>query len=50
VIARTKLRGGTVMTEEVKKQGGAKIPNVCEHFGVTWTNLEGFLADNGWEF
>ena len=50
IIACAQMCGGTVITEEVRKDGGAKIPNVCDHFKINWTNLEGFLAENNWEF
>lgn len=50
VIAAAKLRQGCVITEEEKKDNAAKIPNVCEHFGVECDNLEGFLQRQGWEF
>ena len=32
------------------KKNAGKIPNVCEHFGVDWTNVEGFMAREGWTF
>jgi hypothetical protein len=50
VIACAYVRSGTVVTEEAKKPNAAKIPNVCEHFGVLCTDVEGFLAENGWQF
>jgi len=39
-----------VVTEEIKKEHAAKIPNVCEHFKVPCVNMEGFLVQNGWQF
>lgn len=50
LIACAKVRGGTVVTEEGKKLNAAKIPNVCEHFEVPCTNVEGFLTASGWQF
>jgi hypothetical protein len=50
VIACASVRGGTVVTEESSKPNSAKIPNVCSHFGVPCTNVEGFLASNNWQF
>lgn len=50
VIASAKVRGGCVVTEEKLKPNAAKIPNVCEHFGVRWTSLEGFMHQQGWSF
>jgi len=42
VIACANVSDGTVVTQEVKKEGGSKIPNVCEHFKIKCTNLEDF--------
>jgi hypothetical protein len=50
LIACAKVGGGTVVTEEVNKPNAAKIPNICEHFGVPCTNVEGFLTASGWRF
>ncbi len=50
VIAAAKIRNGWVVTEEEKKENAAKIPNVCEHFGIECTNLEGFMALQKWMF
>lgn len=50
VIACAKVRDGCAVTEEAHRPNAAKIPNVCDHFGVAWTNVEGFLAYYGWQF
>jgi len=50
VIACASVKGGSVVTEETAKPNSAKIPIVCEHFGVACTNLEGFLSARGWQF
>lgn len=50
VIACAKICNGTVVTQEVKKEGGAKIPNICDYFKIKCTTVEGFLAENGWRF
>jgi hypothetical protein len=50
VIAAAKVLGGTVVTEEAKKPNAARIPNVCEHFGIPCLNVEGFLAERKWTF
>ena len=39
VIASAKLRKGCVVTEEEKKDHAARMPNVCDHFGIKWANL-----------
>jgi hypothetical protein len=49
-IARARVLGGCVVTEEKLKPNAAKIPNVCEHFRVPCTNVEGFLTQNGWRY
>jgi len=50
VIALAKVVGCCVVTEESKKDNAARIPNVCEHFGLGWTNLEGLMQSEGWCF
>lgn len=50
VIACAKIKNGTVVTEERLKPNAAKIPNVCEHFRVPCTNLEGFMKAENWTF
>lgn len=50
VIATARICGGCVVTEEAKRPNAAKIPNVCDHFGIRCVNVEGFLDQNGWEF
>jgi len=50
VVARAMVVGGCVVTEEDRKPNAAKIPNVCEHFGVQCTNLEGLMDREGWRF
>lgn len=50
VIAAAKVKSGTVVTQEVLKPNGAKVPNVCHHFSVPCVNLETFMAGQGWTF
>ena len=52
VIAKARVIGvgGCVVTEESHKPNAAKIPNACEYFGVPYTNLEGFMEREGWQF
>lgn len=50
VIACAAVRKGTVVTEERLKPNAAKIPNVCQHFGVKCLNLENFMRAEGWTF
>jgi hypothetical protein len=50
VIAMAKVRNGCVVTEEAKKQHASRIPNICEHFGITCCNLEAFMETKRWQF
>lgn len=50
VIARARFLSATVITQERFKENAAKIPNVCEHFAIKWTNLEGFMEQEEWKF
>ncbi len=50
VIACAQVRNGCVVTEEIQKPNAAKIPNVCEHFEIDSTNVEGFLTREQWVF
>lgn len=51
VVARAKCLGdGCVVTTEKYSPNAAKIPNVCEHFGVDCTNLEEFMEREKWRF
>jgi hypothetical protein len=44
VIAAGKVHRGYVVTQEAFRGKGARIPTVCEDFGVKCINLEQFLA------
>ena len=50
VIAKAKISGGWVVTQEKLKENASKIPNVCEHFGIPCINLEGFMEKENWTF
>lgn len=50
VIASAYVRQACVVSEEAFKENAAKIPNICEHFGVECTNIEGMMEREGWEF
>jgi len=50
VIARAKILNACVVTQENKTENAAKIPNVCEHFGIPCINLEGFMEKENWTF
>ncbi len=50
VIAAAAIQVGTVVTEEKFKPNAAKIPNVCQHFGINCINLEEFMSQENWSF
>jgi hypothetical protein len=50
VIAKAATDGCRVVTLEEFKPNGAKIPNICQHFGIECLSLEEFMEREGWEF
>jgi hypothetical protein len=50
VIAKAATVGCAVVTMELFKENGVKIPNICRHFGVQCFTLEGFMEHEGWKF
>jgi hypothetical protein len=50
VIARAKVLGACVVTEEKLKPNSSRIPNVCKHFCIECCSLEGFMEAEGWTF
>lgn len=50
IIAWAKVTNSCVVTEEKERPNAPKIPNVCRHFGVDCTNLQGFMEREGWSF
>lgn len=50
LVARAGVIGGTIITMEEAKPNSAKLPNICEHFGVSCLTLEGFMEAEGWSF
>lgn len=50
VIAVAKSQNGCVVTQEKEKPNAPKIPNVCLHFGIDCTDLQGFMEREGWSF
>ena len=42
--------GSFVVTEETFRPNAAKIPNVCQHFGIDCINLEQLMEHEGWRF
>jgi hypothetical protein len=50
IIARAHAIGATVVTLEGEPANGAKIPNICRHFGIQCMSLEGFMEAEDWTF
>lgn len=50
VVAKAHAEGRTVVTLESSLPHAAKIPNICQHFGVRCLNLEQFMESEGWQF
>jgi hypothetical protein len=50
IIARAAVGGGIVVTMEQLKPKAAKIPNICQHFGIQCLTLDEFMEAEGWEF
>lgn len=50
VVAAAAVKAGTVVTQERFKENAAKIPNVCQHFGIPCMDLEEFMTIQGWNF
>lgn len=50
VIAKAFVVQGTVVTMELFKPNGAKIPNICRHFNIQCVTLEEFMEEEGWQF
>lgn len=44
------IEQGCVITTERHKPNAAKIPNVCEHFGIDHMDLEAFMEKENWTF
>lgn len=50
IIALAKVKNACVVTQEVKRDHGIAIPNVCEEFKVKCTDLEGFMVMENMEY
>ena len=50
VIASANHRGAIVVTEESNKPNAARIPNVCEHFGIACISIEELMEREGWQY
>lgn len=50
IIAKAKINSTIVVTQEQFKDNATKIPNICGHFDIECTDLEGFLKRENWKF
>ncbi len=50
VIAAARIKKGCVVTEEIFKENGAKIPNICKHFAIDCINFEELMKRERWTF
>ena len=50
VVAAAKVHEGCVVTEEKERPNSAQLPNVCAHYGIPCTNLEGFMDSEGMQY
>jgi hypothetical protein len=51
VIGLALVHSGKVVTEEKRKNlASPHIPDVCDAMGVEWTNLIGFVDEQGWRW
>lgn len=50
VVAAAAIKNATVVTQESLKPNAAKIPNVCDRFGIRCIKLEEFMREQGWNF
>jgi hypothetical protein len=44
------VRNACVVTEESFKKNAAKISNVCDHYGIEWITIQGFMDKERWRF
>ena len=50
VVGKAGVIDGTVVTMEEHRPNAAKIPNMCQHFGIPCLSLEAFMESEGWQF
>ncbi|MFA6560105.1 MAG: DUF4411 family protein, partial [Candidatus Obscuribacterales bacterium] len=50
VVAKAAFEHKTVVTMELFKPNGTKIPNICEHLKVKCLTLQEFMLEQGWRF
>jgi len=50
IVASAKVHKASVVTQEKYKKNGARIPTVCEAFGINYINVEQFLEKEKLKF
>lgn len=50
LIARARVFGATVVTEERYKPQGTKIPTICKDYNIDCVNLIGMMQCENWRF
>jgi len=50
IIASAHVRDACVVTEESFKPNAARIPNVCDHFGIDCISIEEMMERENWSF
>lgn len=50
VIARAAAIKGCVISQESRKDHAARIPNICDHFGIPCLKVAEWMQELGWKF
>lgn len=50
VVSKAKATGCIVVSTEVYKKDGAKVPNLCEYENVEHLSVEEFMKKESWKF
>ncbi len=50
VVAKAAVMEMPVVTVEKYRPNAAKVPNICQHFGVPCLSFEEFMQHEGWRF
>lgn len=50
LIASAKVKGAILVTEELRKENAAKIPNVCDYFRIPFITLEQMMENENLSF
>lgn len=50
IIAKARIEKRVVATTEKCPPHGARIPNICNKYGIRWVDLEKFMQQEDWKF